>query len=47
MGASLTWYRFANKVYGLDRFGKSGKGNEVVASLGFTTDKIIEYYLNM
>ncbi len=47
MGASLTWYRFATEVFGIDRFGKSGKGNEVVASLGFTTDTITEYYLNM
>lgn len=47
MGASLTWYRFANHVFGIDRFGKSGKGNEVIASLGFTTERIIEYFLNM
>lgn len=47
MGASLTWYRFASKVYGIDTFGKSGKGEEVIESFGFTTDKIIEFYLNM
>ncbi len=47
MGASLTWYRFANDVYGIDRFGKSAKPNDVLESLGFTVDKICEYYLNM
>ena len=47
MGASLTWYRFANNVYGIDQFGKSGKGEEVIDSFGFSTEKIIEFYLNM
>jgi len=47
MGSSLTWYRFANKVYGIDRFGKSGKFNEVIASLGFTVDKIVDFFLNI
>lgn len=47
MGASLIWYRFANHVYGIDRFGKSGKGSDVVASLGFTTEKIVNFYLNL
>lgn len=47
LGATLTWYRFAKDVYGLDRFGESGKGTEVLASLGFTPEKIIEHYLNM
>jgi transketolase len=47
MGSTLTWYRFANNVYGIDRFGKSGKGSEVLESLGFSEDKIVDYYLNM
>ena len=47
MGASLTWYRFANHVYGIDTFGKSGKGSEVIEALGFTVDKIVDYYLGM
>ncbi len=47
MGASLTWYRFANHVFGIDRFGKSGKSNEVIASFGFTAENIAEYFLNM
>ncbi len=47
MGATLTWYRFASNVFGIDRFGKSGKGEEVISSFGFSTDSIVEYYLNM
>lgn len=45
MGASMSWYRFANKVYGIDEFGRSGKGKEVIRSFGFTADQIIEDYL--
>lgn len=45
MGASMSWYRFANKVYGIDEFGRSGKGKDVIASFGFTAEKIIEDYL--
>lgn len=47
MGSTLTWYRFADNVYGIDRFGKSGVGSQVVESLGFSEEKIVEYYLNM
>jgi transketolase len=47
MGASLPWYRFARNVYGIDTFGRSGKGDEVIESFGFTVDKVLEYYLNM
>ncbi|QWB99811.1 transketolase [Mycoplasmatota bacterium] len=45
MGSSLSWYRFANKVYGIDEFGRSGKGEEVIEYFGFTADKIIKDYL--
>jgi len=46
MGASLSWYRFAHKVYGIDEFGRSGKGKEVIEFFGFTADQIIKDYLN-
>jgi transketolase len=45
LGASLSWYRFANKVYGIDEFGRSGKGEEVLDFFGFTADKIVKDYL--
>lgn len=47
MGSTLTWYRFADNVYGIDSFGESGKGNEVVEALGFSEEKIVNYFLNM
>lgn len=45
MGASMSWYRFAHKVYGIDEFGRSGKGEEVIDFFGFTVNKIVKDYL--
>lgn len=45
MGASMSWYRFAHKVYGIDEFGRSGKGKDVISFFGFTADKIVQDYL--
>jgi transketolase len=45
MGATTSWYRFANKVYGIDEFGRSGKGEEVIEFFGFTADKIVKDYI--
>lgn len=45
MGASMSWYRLANKVYGIDEFGRSGKGEEVIDYFGFSADKIVKDYL--
>ena len=42
-GASLLWNRFASKpdyIFGIDRFGLSGKGNEVAKHLGFDEETI-------
>ncbi len=44
LGSPDSWYRFATHVYGLERFGKSGKGNDVVADLGFTPEQIMKKY---
>ena len=44
MGSTDMWYRYANTVIGLDRFGLSGKGPEVISALGFSVDKIIATY---
>jgi transketolase len=46
MGSTLGWYQFADKVYGIDDFGRSGKGNEVQEYFGFTVKQLSEYYLN-
>ncbi|MFA7075598.1 MAG: transketolase [Candidatus Izemoplasmatales bacterium] len=45
MGSTLGWYQFANEVYGIDEFGRSGKGEEVQEYFGFTPDKLVSYYL--
>lgn len=45
MGASMSWYRFAHKVYGIDEFGRSGKGEEVIEYFGFSADRIVKDFL--
>jgi transketolase len=42
-GATQCWWRYAGtagRVFGIDRFGASGKGPEVFAHFGFTADNI-------
>jgi len=36
------WYRFSHGQIGMDRFGMSGKLNDVLNAYGFTSDNIIE-----
>jgi len=40
--ASFGWERWSEAVVGLDRFGASGPGGEVMASLGFTAEKVAD-----
>ena len=40
--ASLGWERWSEAVVALDRFGASGKGDEVMAALGFTAERVAE-----
>ena len=40
--ASLGWERWAEGVVALDRFGASGPGEEVMASLGFTPERVAD-----
>ncbi|MRJ06623.1 MAG: transketolase [Epsilonproteobacteria bacterium] len=35
------WYKYADEVIGIDRFGISGKGTEVYKYLGFDVEKIV------
>jgi transketolase len=44
LGATDMWYRFANNVFGIDRFGESGPGDEVIAHFGFTVENIVNVY---
>lgn len=43
MGSSMSWYKYvglSGKVMGIDDFGASGKGPEVVKAFGFTPDNV-------
>lgn len=45
MGSSFGWYKYVGShgaVYGIDRFGASAPGGEVVEKYGFTPDKVAE-----
>jgi transketolase len=42
-GATLSWWRYVGtegRVIGIDRFGASGKGAEVLAHFGFTAERV-------
>jgi transketolase len=44
-GARQSWWRYvgsAGRVIGIDRFGASGKGAEVLAHFGFTADNVVQ-----
>lgn len=47
MGASYGWHKYAGDqglCLGIDEFGKSAPGSEVIESFGFTPDKIAQSY---
>ena len=47
MGATYGWHKYTGlngAVIGIDRFGASGKGEEVVEHFGFTADNIVSTY---
>lgn len=47
MGASMCWYKYTGlkgQVMGIDTFGKSGKGPEVIKDFGFTPENIVLKY---
>jgi transketolase len=44
-GARQSWWRYVGsdgRVLGIDRFGASGKGAEVLAHFGFTADNVVQ-----
>ena len=47
LGASDLWYRFANHVFGVDRFGESAPGDQVIEHLGFTVENLVKVYKNI
>jgi len=50
MGTPFGWDRYTGtegKIMAIDRFGASGKGEEVIESLGFTVENVVKEYLSM
>ena len=47
MSGSMPWYKYSKNVYGVDRFGLSAPADYVTVELGFTVDKVVEYYNNL
>lgn len=45
MGSSLSWYKYANNVYGLDQFGVSAPYEDALDYFGFTKEKLANYYI--
>lgn len=44
MGSPESWYKYTNKVYGIEKYGISAPGDYAVKTYGFTVDKIIEAF---
>lgn len=34
-------------IFGIDRFGESGSGDDVIKYFGFTVDNVVDRYLSM
>lgn len=50
MGATFGWERYVGldgTTIGVDRFGASGNGNQVVAEYGFTVENVVNTYLGL
>jgi transketolase len=45
-GSTLGWYKYADYVYGIDRFGESGKINDLKEEFGMTVEKISKFIVN-
>ncbi len=46
MGSPLGWHRYADEVYAINEFGRSGNGDEVQDFFGFSVNKLFDYFLN-
>jgi transketolase len=44
-GTTIGWQRFAEASVGIDRFGASGPGQQVLEHFGFTVDNVVEHAL--
>jgi transketolase len=46
-GSTLGWYKYANYVYGIDKFGASGKINDLKEEYGLTINKFSKFILHL
>ena len=46
-GSTLGWYKYADYVYGIDRFGESGKMNDLKEEFGITVDRFSKFILDI
>lgn len=47
MGSTLGWYKYADDVLGIDKFGISAPLKEIVPLYGFTVENVVKKYLEM
>lgn len=47
MSSDSIWYKYASNVFGINRFGESGKLNEVLDYFGFSEENIVKVYKNI
>ena len=46
-GSTMGWYKYADYVYGIDRFGESGKIDDLKEKFGLNIEKISSFILNI
>ncbi len=46
-GSPDLWYQIAPHVHGIERFGASAKGEEVLESLGMSKEAVVKHYLSI
>jgi transketolase len=46
-GSTIGWYKYANYVYGIDKFGASGKINDLKEEYGLTINKFSKFILEI
>lgn len=47
LASPMPWYKYTKNVYGVDRFGFSAPSKIVEEQLGFTVDKVLDYYRSL
>jgi transketolase len=47
MGTSIGWYKYADEVLGIDKFGISAPLKTIVPMYGFTVENVVKKYLEI